>query len=67
MCQSSLQTSDAETRSITPISTSCPVGFTPIGSGLALTCLKHSLPGDFSLFSVRDIEAFMAGGLDVRR
>ncbi len=38
-----------------------------VRSGLALTCLKHSLPGDFSLFSVRDIEAFMAGGLDVRR
>jgi 2-dehydro-3-deoxygluconokinase len=38
-----------------------------VRSGLALTCLKHSLPGDFSLFGVRDIEAFMAGGLDVRR
>lgn len=38
-----------------------------VRSGLALTCLKHSLPGDFSLFSVRDIDAFMAGGLDVRR
>lgn len=36
-------------------------------SGLALTCLKHSLPGDFSHFSRRDIEAFMTGGLDVRR
>ena len=38
-----------------------------VRSGLALTCLKHSLPGDFSLFGMRDIEAFMAGGLDVRR
>lgn len=38
-----------------------------VRSGLALTCLKHSLPGDFSLFGVRDVEAFMAGGLDVRR
>jgi len=38
-----------------------------VRSGLALTCLKHSLPGDFSLFGIRDIEAFMAGGLDVRR
>ena len=37
-----------------------------VRSGLALTCLKHSLPGDFSLFGTRDIEAFMAGGLDVR-
>ncbi|HEX4739275.1 MAG TPA: sugar kinase [Allosphingosinicella sp.] len=38
-----------------------------VQSGLALTCLKHSLPGDFSLFGPNDIEAFMAGGLDVRR
>jgi 2-dehydro-3-deoxygluconokinase len=38
-----------------------------VRSGLALTCLKHSLPGDFSLFRPADIEAFMAGGLDVRR
>ncbi len=36
-------------------------------SGLALTCLKHSLPGDASLFRQADIDAFMAGGLDVRR
>ncbi|MCC6477850.1 MAG: sugar kinase [Sphingomonadaceae bacterium] len=36
-------------------------------SGLALTCLKHSLPGDASLFGQGDIDAFMAGGLDVRR
>lgn len=36
-------------------------------SGLALTCLKHSLPGDASLFGQADIDAFMAGGLDVRR
>jgi 2-dehydro-3-deoxygluconokinase len=38
-----------------------------VRSGLALTCLKHSLPGDFSLFGTRDIDAFMEGGLDVRR
>jgi 2-dehydro-3-deoxygluconokinase len=38
-----------------------------VRSGLALTCLKHSLPGDFSLFLPADIAAFMAGGLDVRR
>ena len=36
-------------------------------TGLALTCLKHSLPGDASLFRQADIEAFHAGGLDVRR
>jgi 2-dehydro-3-deoxygluconokinase len=35
--------------------------------GLALTCLKHSLPGDASLFSQPDIDAFLAGELDVRR
>lgn len=36
-------------------------------SGLALTCLKHSLPGDASRFSQADIDAFHGGGLDVRR
>jgi 2-dehydro-3-deoxygluconokinase len=35
--------------------------------GLALTCLKHSLPGDASLFGQADIDAFLEGGLDVRR
>ncbi|KAB7643632.1 sugar kinase [Polymorphobacter fuscus] len=35
--------------------------------GLALACLKHSLPGDASLFGRADIAAFLAGGLDVRR
>ena len=35
--------------------------------GLALTCLKHSLPGDASLFGQRDIDGFLAGELDVRR
>ncbi len=35
--------------------------------GLALTALKHSLPGDASLFRQADIDAFLAGGLDVRR
>ncbi len=38
-----------------------------VRSGLALTALKHSLPGDASLFGARDIESFMAGELDVRR
>ena len=36
-------------------------------AGLALAVLKHSLPGDASLFGARDIEAFLAGELDVRR
>jgi 2-dehydro-3-deoxygluconokinase len=36
-------------------------------AGLALAVLKHSLPGDASLFGGGDIEAFMAGELDVRR
>ena len=35
--------------------------------GLALACLKHSLPGDASLFSQADIDAYLAGELDVRR
>jgi 2-dehydro-3-deoxygluconokinase len=38
-----------------------------VRAGLALTALKHSLPGDASLFMPRDIDAFMAGELDVRR
>lgn len=38
-----------------------------VHAGLALTCLKHSLPGDASLFGPRDIDAFLAGELDVRR
>ena len=38
-----------------------------VRSGLAVTALKHSLPGDASLFAPRDIEAFMSGELDVRR
>jgi len=36
-------------------------------TGLALACLKHSLPGDASLFGQRDIDAFLVGGYDVRR
>jgi 2-dehydro-3-deoxygluconokinase len=36
-------------------------------AGLALTALKHSLPGDASLFRQADLDAFLAGGLDVRR
>ena len=35
--------------------------------GLALSALKHSLPGDASLFRQADIDAWLAGGLDVRR
>lgn len=38
-----------------------------VHAGLALSCLKHSLPGDASLFGSRDIEAFLAGEMDVRR
>jgi 2-dehydro-3-deoxygluconokinase len=38
-----------------------------VRAGLALTCLKHSLPGDASLFGQRDIDAFLAGEFDVRR
>lgn len=36
-------------------------------AGLALTALKHSLPGDASLFTRADLDAFDVGGLDVRR
>ena len=36
-------------------------------AGLALTALKHSLPGDASLFTRADLAAFEEGGLDVRR
>ena len=36
-------------------------------AGLALTALKHSLPGDASLFGQADIDAFLEGELDVRR
>jgi 2-dehydro-3-deoxygluconokinase len=35
--------------------------------GLALAALKHSLPGDASLFVPADLEAFHVKGLDVRR
>jgi 2-dehydro-3-deoxygluconokinase len=38
-----------------------------VRSGLAVTALKHSLPGDASLFAPRDIDAFMSGEFDVRR
>lgn len=38
-----------------------------VRAGLALTALKHSLPGDASLFGPRDLESFLAGELDVRR
>lgn len=36
-------------------------------TGLALAALKHSLPGDASIFRQADIDAYLAGGLDVRR
>lgn len=36
-------------------------------TGLALTALKHSVPGDASLMQQADINAFNAGALDVRR
>lgn len=36
-------------------------------TGLAVTALKHSLPGDAALFRQADIDAWLAGGLDVRR
>ena len=36
-------------------------------TGLALACLKHGLPGDASLFGQRDIDAVLAGTVDVRR
>ena len=35
--------------------------------GLALAALKHSLPGDAALFRQGDLDAYLAGGLDVRR
>lgn len=38
-----------------------------VANGLALTCLKHSLPGDASLFQQDDIDGFLAGHHDVRR
>ena len=36
-------------------------------SGLALAALKHSLPGDMSLFTREDLDGFEGGGFDVRR
>ncbi|WP_312489711.1 sugar kinase [Sphingomonas sp.] len=36
-------------------------------TGLALAVLKHSLPGDASLFRQADIDAYLAEGFDVRR
>lgn len=36
-------------------------------AGLALSCLKHSIPGDAALVQPADLEAFGAGGLEVRR
>lgn len=35
--------------------------------GLASACLKHSLVGDASLATAADMDAFLAGGLDIRR
>ena len=36
-------------------------------TGLALAALKHSLPGDAALFRHADIDAYLVGGMDVRR
>lgn len=36
-------------------------------TGLALACLKHTLPGDASRFGPEDIDAFRSGRADVRR
>ncbi|WP_336961697.1 sugar kinase [Sphingobium aquiterrae] len=36
-------------------------------TGLAISALKHSLPGDASLFTQRDLDAFRSGNMDVRR
>jgi len=38
-----------------------------VRAGLALTSLKHSIPGDTSLFAPADIDRFLSGDLDVRR
>jgi 2-dehydro-3-deoxygluconokinase len=38
-----------------------------VETGLALAALKHTLPGDASLFSKRDLDLFRKGGRDVRR
>ncbi|MEN2711260.1 sugar kinase [Sphingomonas sp. NPDC092331] len=35
--------------------------------GLALACLKHSVPGDMALFSRAQVEGFSGEGADVRR
>ncbi len=46
-------------------------GYTPsysVDFATAAGCLKHTLPGDFSLFGVNDIEAVVKGEAgDVRR
>jgi 2-dehydro-3-deoxygluconokinase len=38
-----------------------------VHGGLALACLKHTLPGDAALFREADLDAFRAGVADVRR
>ncbi|MEP9358379.1 sugar kinase [Sphingomonas sp. KR3-1] len=35
--------------------------------GLALACLKHSVPGDMALFTRADVEGFSGAGTDVKR
>lgn len=35
--------------------------------GLALAALKHSLPGDACMVRQSDIDAYLAGDVDVRR
>lgn len=38
-----------------------------LATGMALSALKHALPGDAALFGRADIAAFLAGGRDIRR
>ena len=40
---------------------------TVAATGLALSALKHSLPGDAALFGRRDLDHFLTGDLNVRR
>jgi 2-dehydro-3-deoxygluconokinase len=40
---------------------------TVAATGMALSALKHSLPGDASLFNRSDLEHFLRGDLNVRR
>lgn len=45
-------------------------GASPVGmarTGLALAAIKHSIPGDATPVSERDLRAFMEGGMEARR